>query len=122
MEVLLSIGESKKVLVVTEDTLFSLVEQELSILGDVALLPPGFSSVDLPGTSKQFYILQRWSDKWSAYVDVKLTAEVIAGDHLKVVLCPRSSESCVSCLKGCIAKIDCYAQSLVCKHNNCKYR
>ena len=47
MEVLLSIGESKKVLVVTEDTPFSVVEQELSMLGDVALLPPGFSSADL---------------------------------------------------------------------------
>ena len=102
MEVLLSIRESTKVLLITEDTLFSVVEQELSILGDVALLPLGFSSADLPRMLKRFYILQRWSDKWSAYVNVKLMAEALVGDHLKVVPCPKSFESSVRCLKGCI--------------------
>ena len=38
--------EVQKVFVVTEDT-FSVMEHELSILGDVAVLPLGFSSANL---------------------------------------------------------------------------
>ena len=70
MEVLLEIGESKKVLTVTEETLVRVVEEELTVLGDAALLPFNFSSCDVPGASKQFYILQRWSEKWCSFVNV----------------------------------------------------
>ena len=60
MEVLLEIGESKKFLTVT---LVRVAEEEMVVLGDAAHLPFGFSSFDVPGASKEFYILQRWSDK-----------------------------------------------------------
>ena len=93
MEVLLEIGESKKVLTVTEDTLVRVVEEEMVVLGDAALLPFGFSSFDVPGASKEFYILQRWSDKWCAFVNVKKGTEVVAGDRLTIVQCPKGNSS-----------------------------
>ena len=57
MEVLLEIESSRKRLVgVTEETLVSAVEQELSVLGDVAI--QGFTILrSVKG------LLQRWSDR-----------------------------------------------------------
>ena len=99
MEVLLEIESSRKRLVgVTEETLVSAVEQELSVLGDVALLPFKHSTTS-SDQSKDYYILQRWSDRWGGFVDVKEASEVMDGDRLTVVLCskPSTSKSNVSC-------------------------
>ena len=98
MEVLLEIESSRKRLVgVTEETLVSAVEQVLSVLGYVALLP--FKHSTSSDQSKDYYILQRWSDRWGGFVDVKEASEVMDGDRLTVVLCskPSTSKSNVSC-------------------------
>ena len=36
-------------------------------------------------SSKQVYILQRWSKKWSAYVDVTDVAQIANGDRLSIM-------------------------------------
>ena len=94
---LLEIGSSRKLLCCMQDTLVGVVEEELKLMGDVSLLP--FNPADLPATSKAYYILQRWSDKWQAFIDVKEASEVSAGDHLTVVPCPKpAATSSVSLL------------------------
>lgn len=94
MEVLLEIGSSRKPLNdVTEQSLVNLVEAELKVMGEVALLTFGKSPSDFPSGYKEFYTLQRWSDKWASFVDVKEAKEVTSGDRLTVVPFPKSSTS-----------------------------
>ena len=71
----------------------NVIETESKFMGDVALLPFGKSPSDFPGASKEFYILQRWSDKWTSFVDVNETKEACSGDHLTVVPVPKSAAS-----------------------------
>ena len=105
MEVLLEIGCSKKLLSVTEETLLNVVERELTLMGDVSLLPFKHSPSDFPGASKEFYILQRWSEKWNAFVDIKDASEVSAGDRLTVVSCPKTSTAMSNVSLGCVVAI-----------------
>ena len=70
IEVLLGIGESRKELIVGRDRLVYTIEQELGRLGKDGVL--AYFSCN-PGnrlSAKEVYILQRWDEKWGAYLDV----------------------------------------------------
>jgi len=86
MEVLFEIGSSRKPLTVTRETLVEAVERELAkVFGDACLLPFQYHEEDSTSSKKVMYLLQRWSDKWDAFVDVMETDEVKDGDRLTVV-------------------------------------
>ena len=86
-EVLFEFGGSRKPLSLQRDSLVGVVERELvSFVGDACLLPFAKLPSDVPTTSKKvLYLLQRWSDKWDAFVDVKCADEVQDGDRLTAV-------------------------------------
>ena len=86
---LLELGASKKLLTLskTEESIVAGVEKELArMFGDVALVPLSQTPADIPTSStKELYILQRWSMKWETFVDVKEATEVEDGDRLTAV-------------------------------------
>ena len=90
LEVLLEIGSSRKRLSFSRESILSAVETELKLMGDVALLPLGKAPSDFPA-GKELYILQRWSEKWGSFVDVKEVDEIISGDRLTVVPVPKTA-------------------------------
>ena len=63
------------------------VERELArVMGDVSLVPLPQPDVEVSSSSvKKLYLLQRWSKKWGAFVDVKDAEEVKDGDKLTAV-------------------------------------
>ena len=70
MEVLFELHESKKTLTITKDNVIFTVE-ELGKLGvDGVLAYFSCPRWERRHRSKNVYILQRWTDKWKAYVDV----------------------------------------------------
>lgn len=87
---LFEIGSSRKRLNVTWESLVHKVEEELKVMGDVALLPFGG---DFPGGTKEYYILQWWSEKWNCFVDITACEGVGPGDRLTVVSAPKCSSS-----------------------------
>ena len=86
-EVLFELGGSRKPLSVQRNDLISIVECELaSIVGDACMVPFALLPSDVPTTSKKIlYLLQRWSVKWQAFVDVKSADELQDGDRLTAV-------------------------------------
>ena len=90
IEVLLELGASKKLLTVSSTDLLAKVQIELvKAFGDVvALVPLSKSPSDVLSTSssKELYILQRYSKKWDTFVDVREVAEVKDGDKLTAVV------------------------------------
>ena len=88
-------GSRKQLRGCKEDLPFA-IERELGKWGkDACLLPlsaSGTDSVSGSATSgKQRFILQRWSSKWSTYVDVSSLSELESGDKLTVVLQPTNT-------------------------------
>ena len=95
IEVLLELGASKKLLTVSSTDLLAKVQIELvKAIGDVALVPLSKSPADVfTSSSKEMYILQRFSKKWDTFVDVGEVAEVKDGDRLTAVAFnPRPAE------------------------------
>ena len=68
----------KSTLFCPKHSLVASVEKELAkLFGDVALVPLSQTPAVVPTSStKELYILQRWSKKWETFVDVKEAAEV----------------------------------------------
>ena len=57
-----------------------------SCVGDACLIPFARPPSDVPTTSKKvLYLLQHWSVKWEAFIDVKCADEVQNGDRLTAV-------------------------------------
>ena len=83
MEVLLEYEGSRRQLRVNENTfLINSVNEELRKIG-------ARRTVELAGLDGSGrYLLQRWSSKWRAFVDVTELGEVVDGDRLTVVYKP----------------------------------
>lgn len=79
-EVLFEFGNSRRPLAVKESNLLLKVEQCLGKLGVDAKVIMS----DHPSSSKQVYILQRYSDKWKKFVDVVDFETINAGDCISV--------------------------------------
>ena len=84
MEILLQFEESRKELSVTCENACSLIKGSLQFDSDSVLLP--FDKK----TSGSCFILQKYSTKWSKYVDLKSSADIQNGDQLQVVSTPVS--------------------------------
>lgn len=90
------VGSRKQLRGCKEDLPFA-IEQELGKWGkDACLLPLSASGTDsevsgFATSGKQRLILQRWSSKWSTYVDVSSLSELESGDKLTVVLQPTNT-------------------------------
>ena len=99
MEVLLEYKNSRRALKVTAHHMLETVEKELIALG--AKRPV----VELAGVERSqrgtHLILQRWSSKWEAYVDVSNVWDITEGDKLVVIPRPAASGARVS-LQACI--------------------
>ena len=81
-EVLLEIDQSRKEVFITAETASATIKENLPST-DVLLAP-----FDKLGSEekKAVYVLQKWSEKWSEYVDVKEVTELKDGDKLSVYL------------------------------------
>lgn len=100
IEVLLEVGESRRKLTVERDHLVYAIEEELGKLGIDGVL--AYFSCE-PGSrlsTKQVYILQRWDEKWSTYVDVSDTDQVKSGDRLICTL--QQSQDSASSSRGTV--------------------
>ena len=87
VEVLFEFKESRKPLSIPRDALLQRVERELALcVGDACLLPPGMNLSDVASSSKKsFFLLQRWSQKWNAFIDVASVEDVKDADKITVV-------------------------------------
>lgn len=83
MEILLEFQESRQELSVTSDNACSIIKKSLQL--DSAVLMPYDKK-----TSGSHYILQKYSRKWSKYVNLKSSADIENGDQLLVVASPVS--------------------------------
>ena len=73
------------------ETVVFAVEREMGALGrDITIAPPSGES---EATNKLVYILQRWSPKWEAFVDVSSVGEICDGDRLSVTPKPAEKRS-----------------------------
>lgn len=94
MEVLFELGGSRRRLKLnplSSKTILELALTELRIFDENAFIVCG--NLDPPSDDKPRvgYLLQKWSDKWGAYVDVTSEDEVHDGDKLTVVPKPDKS-------------------------------
>ncbi len=107
-EILLEFRGSRAPLVVTSATLFATVEN----IANVTIASPVDHIDGIPAeTQGDSYILQRFSDKWSAFVDVRKADDVLDGDRVtlalreKVDCCIVTPTSCTGCMSlGCSAE------------------
>ena len=102
-EVLFELGGSRKPLSLQRKNVTGVLEREIaSSVGDACLVPFSRLPCDIPSTSKKvLYLLQRWSVKWQAFVDVKSADEIEDGDRLTAVRVfsgTTSTAAMVSCL------------------------
>ena len=69
---------------VTTETVYSVVKDA----ANVNVILPGGASVDRQSVddSGDFYLLQRFSAKWSTFVDVQSLEDVVEGDKLTLTL------------------------------------
>ena len=87
LDVLFEFQESRKPLAVSRDAIIKAVERELAAcMGNACLLPPGMSLGETASSSKKsFFLLQRWSLKWNAFIDVQSVDNINDGDKTMVV-------------------------------------
>ena len=85
---------------IPRDALLQRVERELALcVGDACLLPPGMNLSDVASSSKKsFFLLQRWSQKWNAFIDVASVEDVKDADKITVV--PAFAPACEKCCDG----------------------
>ena len=85
LEVLFEMNGSRKVLCVGRNEIVYTLENEIGLLGIDGILAY-FSCVrgQSAGT-KKVYILQKWSDKWNAFIDVTDTDQIVDGDRLTII-------------------------------------
>lgn len=95
-EVLLEFGGSRLPLTVTAETLYSAVKDAANV------------DVVLPGADQQsggdLYLLQRFSEKWSTFVDVKSLDDVKESDRLTLTLYVSRSTTHINTVYGFIIK------------------
>lgn len=84
-EVLLESRGSRVPLTVTTETLYPLVQNTTKI--NIAPPTEAHGGPSTAGNSgEDIYVLQCFSDKWSAFVDVQKSEEVKEGDRLTLLL------------------------------------
>ena len=86
--VLMEVGKSRRQVIVTRNSIFEQLHQELR------KLDPQISLLQRDDTGT--FILQRWSEKWSTYVDVQREEDVSDGDKLQVIARPSLAADCSS--------------------------
>ena len=86
LEILLEVGDSRKVLSATRGELVYVLESELGILGIDGVLAYFSCARGQTAGSKKVFILQRWSEKWKSFVDVTDIDQVFDGDRLTIVM------------------------------------
>ncbi len=80
MEVLFEVNKSRKELFIVAETVADTLRENLP--PNALLLP--FD--DDPGQAKDVYVLQRWSEKWKEWVDVKDASDIGNRDKLMAYL------------------------------------
>lgn len=83
-EILLEFRGSRMPLVVTSATLYGVVENAAKVA--IAPSPVGRPGVGVRAQEADFYILQRFSDKWSAFVNLQKAEDVVEGDRVTLSL------------------------------------
>ena len=89
MEVLLTLDGSRKELVLTSENAGDVIKTEIeniaSIPSDTITLVPFDRDNSDEKAVRVVYILQRWSEKWSDYVDMRFGDELKDGDKLSLL-------------------------------------
>ena len=92
MEILLEYKGSRRQLQITDpDDLFEIIEESLKKTGWSGFLALQTDSESDLAELTDVYFLQRWSHKWSTFVDVADAEEIQSGDRLTVVAKPSKS-------------------------------
>ena len=90
MEVLLEFKESRQELLVSPTCdLCELIKDRIFLEKQDVLLP-----FDEKKRSSPCYLLQRFSPKWSKFVDIKSTVDIKDGDQLLVIKCESKVSFC----------------------------
>ena len=89
--------ESRKELTLHPDdeNVAFVVEKEIKKLGKDGIVVLS-SSVSKEHSSQKVYILQRWSKKWKAFVDVTDVKQIVDGDRLTIARLPFSPAKAAS--------------------------
>ena len=86
-------GSKRKLTLKRSDSLLCTVEQEMGRLGhDILLAPIEKSDQTWGNSSKQVFILQKWSDKFQTFVDVTDPLDFHDGDCFNLAPDPQNSQ------------------------------
>ena len=105
--VLLEYGKSRRQVTVSRNRLFEQIQQELR------RLDPQISLFQQDGDTGTF-ILQRWSEKWSTYIDVEVEEDVSDGDKLQVIARPNLAADFPSVRHYLCMPLDVHGMTAVC--------
>ena len=84
---LLEVGESRRELHISEgENVAAILEEEIGKTLNKAVTVRSSAEPPRPEASAvDFYVLQRWSTKWDAFVDIQ-PSQVTSGDRISAVL------------------------------------
>ena len=129
VQVLFEYKESRRQLTVSPAAICEVVAEELGKFGYAApvvkLSGPESESIS---QSRSEYLLQRWSQRWDAFVDVERVEDIKSRDRITVIPKPSYSQvgnlmdsfsSLLNIIFVCVYKFTCVVSTCVCACNVC---